>query len=237
MMDRALGAIVSSSTAPTDNTEAVNRFGMLYQWGRKDPFTPATHTGYIATNNAKEVQLYNANGDAITGSSNGMGGEFKFEARTTETKTTINDLIQNPSTHYDKGDGTNNVPIASTGDLKNDWWNPITKTIYDPCPNGYRIPERGTYGSRNNSPNWVQSDPYGTLTAGYTWNNISFFPASGSRGRSDGKFGSVGTSGYYLISSPRDLISGGDLKLQDDNVYPDNVDLRSYGMSVRCILE
>ena len=24
-------------------------------------------------------------------------------------------LTQNPSTHYDKGDGTNNVPIASAG--------------------------------------------------------------------------------------------------------------------------
>jgi len=39
MMDRALGAIVSSSAAPEGNIEAVNRFGMVSaihevnQWG------------------------------------------------------------------------------------------------------------------------------------------------------------------------------------------------------------
>ncbi len=51
MQDRALGAI--------SKTAGVNSFGMMYQWGRKDPFTPATTTGN-ETN--KDTQLYNASG-------------------------------------------------------------------------------------------------------------------------------------------------------------------------------
>ena len=59
-MDRALGAISTGTTAATTDQEAVNRFGMLYQWGRKDPFTPSSAT--INT----EVQIYNATGNPIT---------------------------------------------------------------------------------------------------------------------------------------------------------------------------
>ena len=100
-------------TAVTTGQEAVNRFGMFYQWGRKDPFTPSISVGW-----GEEVQIYKADGTAITKGHRGIGTtdkeEFKHETRNTATQTTIEELIQNPSTHYDKGDGANYVPIAST---------------------------------------------------------------------------------------------------------------------------
>jgi len=227
MMDRALGAIVSSSTAPTGNIEAVNRFGMHYQWGRKDPFTPAT-------TNYKEVQLYTATGEAIKGSSNGIGGEFTYEARTTKKPTTINDLIENPSIHYAEVDETNTVPIASTGDLKNDWWNPATKTIYDPCPNGYRIPESGTYNGFPKPSVWSAD-----LINGMIWHKdtpaATFVPASGCRGAGSGKFYAVGSNGYGWMSTPYSPTGGYYLDFHSSAVYPNNYNSRASGIPVRCI--
>jgi len=184
------------------------------------------------------VQLYKANGEAITGSSNGIGGEFTYEDRsllTTITPTTINDLIQNPSTYYTKGDGTNLVPIASTGDLSNDWWNPTTKTIYDPCPNGYRIPKNGTYDGlvTTNFP-WTGSG----ITAGRTWTSVSsFFPASGRRFQTSGKFYNVGSWSYsWMSKSYTDRPElGCDLYFNSGSVSPNNGNYRADGMTVRCI--
>jgi len=219
-------------------------FGMHYQWGRKDPFTPTTHTDYAAHDNAKEVQLYEANGEAITGSSNGIGGEFTYEDRsllTTITPTTINDLIENPSTYYNKGDETNQVPIASTGDLKNDWWNPITKTIYDPCPNGYRIPKKNTYGNAvdnaNDPTGWLAFSVDG-LQSGRIWDIASsFFPANGYRYSSSGKFSAVCSGGYSWMSTPQSSIRGHNLDFYYSAVIPNRLNGRSYGYPVRCILE
>ena len=242
-MDRALGAIsTGTTTAATTNQEAVNRFGMHYQWGRKDPFTPSiTTAGWPG---GEEVQIYNATGNPITKGHYGIGTtdeEFKYD---NTTITTINDLIQNPSTHYAKGDGTNNVPIASAtmprGNKKGSltpWWNPTIKTLYDPCPNGYRIPKSGTYGQASD---WTISNPYSGLTAGYTWkieSRASFFPASGHRSSSIGHFGAVGTSGNSWLTTLYDSTYGYKLHFHSGAVDPINYYYRSEGLPVRCIID
>ena len=220
MMDRALGAISTGTTAATTNQEAVNRFGMHYQWGRKDPFTPRAVSA--------EVQIYNATGTPITKGTNGIGTadeEFKFD---NTTKTTINHLIQNPSTYYGKGHGdlVNNtwVPIASAGynntTKEGDWWNPTIKTLYDPCPNGYRIPESGTYGEASE---WTKSDPYSGLTAGYTWNNITFIPASGLRLNTSGGFYGIGSIGYGWMSTPQSSTDSYYFRFDDEGFSPINI--------------
>jgi len=246
MMDRALGAIVSSSTAPTGNIEAVNRFGMHYQWGRKDPFTPTTITKEdIRT----EVQLYTATGGVIKSSSNGIGGEFTYEDRsllTTITPTTINHLIENPSTHYAKGDKTNWVPIASAEEYNNttkegDWWNPTIKTLYDPCPNGYRIPGKNTYGNAGDKVNdltgWLAFSVDG-LSSGRIWDiTSSFFPASGLRNFSSGQFWGGSTNGYSWVSTPYNPTVGYSLEFHSSAVYPNTYLNRAFGFPVRCILD
>ena len=226
-------------TAATSNQEAVNRFGMHYQWGRKDPFTPSSAT--INT----EVQIYNATGSPITKGAGGISDkpdeEFKLD---NTTKTTINHLIQNPSTHYGKGHGdfVNDTwtPIASTEyyniTKEGDWWNPTIKTLYDPCPNGYRIPKSGTYG---NASDWIKSNPYSGLISGYMWSNddISFFPASGYRNASNGKFYAVGTNGYAWMSTPYNSTNGYYLDFRSSTVYPNYTNHRSFGFPTRCIKE
>ena len=209
---------------------------MHYQWGRKDPFTPSSATAY------SEVQIYNATGNPITKGTNGIGTtdeQFKFEARTITTQTTVGDLIQNPSTHYDKGDGANYVSIASAGynntTREGDWWNPTIKTLYDPCPNGYRIPKSGTYGEASD---WTISNPYSVATAGYTWNhnnNVTFFPASGVRDGTYGGFWGLGTSGYAWMSTHHNPDRGYFLDFYPDRVNTNTITYNSYGLPTRCI--
>jgi len=205
---------------------------MHYQWGRKDPFTPAITSA--DWDKGVEVQIYKADGTAIAKGTDGIGSsdeQFKFDNTIT---TTIKDLIQNPSTHYDKGDGANNVPIANTGDLTNDWWNPTTKTIYDPCPNGYKIPESGTYGTASDwtAFPWVGSG----LTSGRTWTNTSsFFPASGERNSISGMFMHMISSGYSWMSTPLNTTQGLHLHLYSTWVETHKVFDRSHSIPVRCI--
>ena len=155
------------------------------------------------------------------------------------TEHTIEELIQNPSTHYGKGDGTNYVPIASTSDLTNDWWNPETKTLYDPCPNGYRIPKLGTYGTGSEvatHPDWSDWSE-GGLKSGRTFKNTSFFPASGIRGYNNGTYVRVPTEGSYWAATSHSTINGYFMKFTSSFVDPNRTASRSWGLSLRCIAE
>ena len=117
MMDRNLGALVA---AEANTTAPVESFGLTYQWGRKDPFPgPAAPK---SSNNATVagVQVSQTPG----------AGEVD------ECKITLEESIANPTVlgHSKNGDWI--VPVA------NDLWMDSKKTIYDPCPPGYRVPAR-----------------------------------------------------------------------------------------------
>ena len=95
MLSRNLGALEDASASAGPDS-----YGMLYQWGRKDPFPCATP----ATKKAGTM--------------------------------TLTESIQNPTT-FAYNDGT----WMTTVD-KSVWGDKATKTIYDPCPPGYKVPMR-----------------------------------------------------------------------------------------------
>ena len=111
MMDRNLGA---TSATPGD----VGTLGLLYQWGRKDPFMGARNIG----DNKKQ----------------------KASKSITQTYTprTVEYSIQNPRC-FIGGDINSSYDWLKSSD--NDLWS-STKTIYDPCPAGWRVPDGGSYG-------------------------------------------------------------------------------------------
>ena len=190
---------------------------MMYQWGRKDPFTPFTSIA------GKDTQLYSATGTPInTKSSNGIGGEWTYAS----TASNITVLTSKPSTHFGSS-----VPIASTGNLSNDWWNPKIKTLYDPCPSGYRTPPANTFNGFPNSPTWSSN-----INNGMKWSG-SFFPASGCRKYSNGQFVGVGSSGHAYMSTPGSATYGYYLGFYSGALYPSYANYRSYSMPVRCISE
>ena len=110
LMDRNLGALVAASTTAAASVES---FGLLYQWGRKDPFTGAGAVG-------------SEDGATVAG-----------QAATVATGTiSLSQSIQNPTLLGH----TNNGDWLDTAD--NTLWSDDTKTLYDPCPAGYRVPAR-----------------------------------------------------------------------------------------------
>lgn len=112
LMDRNLGALVAATAG---SPAPVESFGLTYQWGRKDPF--------VSPLSATSGDVDNAT----------VAGAEPAEAA---GQISIGEAIANPTLlgHTDNGDW------LSSPD--NTLWENDTKTIYDPCPAGYKVPAR-----------------------------------------------------------------------------------------------
>jgi hypothetical protein len=115
-MDRNLGA--------TDNRFNPASVGLMYQWGRKDPFPSgiAGAAGYAYAGYFKDEQI-----DRMTTTS---GNERNI-------RDVILESIRKPATIF-PGLGTNNDWLPGPSAL----WNTgkHEKSVFDPCPKGWRIP-------------------------------------------------------------------------------------------------
>ena len=117
MMDRNLGALVA---ATADAEAPVESFGFYYQWGRKDPFP-----GPKATS-----------GSGFAKTTGPAPSHLEGDGKTDACKITLEQSIQNPLLmgRSDSGDWI----LPSDNNL----WVDEEKTMYDPCPPGYRVPAR-----------------------------------------------------------------------------------------------
>lgn len=180
MMDRNLGA---ASAMPASKTEAevIKTYGLIYQFGRKDPFPGPGEM--IKTDNAELIPSYDANGQLVT---KGNFSKFLIWSQTPSNKkqdkaaiiAQLTYVVENPSmfvmstndkaTQYG-GDGSfpsfnwlwaahrNSLPwkvsnklwgsglITESGTSNAFATKPVTKTIYDPCPYGYHMPEQDVW--------------------------------------------------------------------------------------------
>ena len=111
LMDRNLGALVA---APSSGTVPAQAYGLLYQWGRKDPF--------IGSGGGNSAAAFA--GTAMTK----KGGQLSLD-----------ESVKGPTVYGDAGSNTNwcTSPNADFWGDKNG-----SKTVYDPCPPGYKVPLR-----------------------------------------------------------------------------------------------
>ncbi|MDR3119039.1 MAG: fimbrillin family protein, partial [Mediterranea sp.] len=189
--------------------------GLFYQWGRKDPF-PAT--------------------DAVT-----TGSWSKNE--TSPTLGTIAGSIKNPGVFLLEVSGSEYdwLYASSNNTLWGHAANGGTKTIYDPCPSGWRVPVNSDL-SEYTSP-WKGFTRYngGTFySGGYDWGTNAVYPAAGYRIPSSGSLNSVGAYGLYWSASPASSTSNGASYLDFfDNYVNGNYSGAgsTYGFSVRCSQE
>jgi hypothetical protein len=239
MMDRALGAVEDYfSAAPS--TAATKRGQLYYQFGRKDP---------------------------IPGQTGLAPHSYSAAAGPVE----ISESVKNPWLfYYTNINWTNSAGITTTTGIK--WNDPAAptstsaaKSIYDPCPPGWKIPvngtwndfSRGTGGVAFNTQNPARDLAYGygrgigSVTA--TINGLRYwpgttatdpvagtiwYPATGLRNVLSGAFGSINSGGYYWSDTPAGAsgVSYG-LGFYAGVVSVNNGNNRGYGFAVRCISE
>ena len=215
MMDRNLGA---TSATPGD----VGALGLLYQWGRKDPFLGSSS---ISSNVEAESTI--AWPSAV--SSNSSNGTIVYATAHPTTFITYN------SNNYDWY-----YTVSSAADNRR-WQS--DKTIYDPCPVGWRVPDGGRDGvwSKALGSSSTYSGTYDSTNKGISFSisspSTTWYPASGFRNSDDGALDYVGNYGYYWSVSPsnyRAYVLGFN---SNGNVLPSYDDYRAYGFGVRCVQE
>jgi hypothetical protein len=209
-MDRNLGATKASLGSGTGT-------GLFYQWGRKDPF-PAT---------------------LAPSASQPGGGSFTVVA-TTSALGTVTNTIKNPGVFYYGISGSENDWLYASRD--NTLWghdvNGGIKTIYDPCPSGWRVPV--SYNMSDATSPWYgfTSSNGGTWNNGYNWGTNAVYPATGYRYNASGSLSFVGAYGIYWSASPYSTSYGASsLYLGSGNVSVHDIAYRAYGFSVRCSQE
>ncbi|MBR1963423.1 MAG: DUF4906 domain-containing protein [Muribaculaceae bacterium] len=171
IMDRNLGAIaphVLGIANPLDG------FGMYYQYGRKDPFSYKV--------------VYDITGKKlIHGSNNTPGPGNPQWIITTQIAKNLGEGVKNPNYVYTDPDGDTSENSDDgevswvKGPLNRPWYSPVKdplqpdfgkceKTLFDPCPAGWRIPSKYAFyfGFHN-----YDSDRKNYQPEGYTWVNTT----------------------------------------------------------------
>ena len=218
MMDRNLGA---TSATPGD----VRALGLLYQWGRKDPFLSSSSIS--SSIEAKST------------------GTWSSVASSSETGT-VDYAILNPTT-FVKGSSSSKYDwlYESRDDIL---WTTSdkTKSIYDPCPVGWRVPDGGhngiwsTAASSSSDFGYAFDDIHKGMIFSDLFGSAStiWYPASGLRYCNDGILRKLGSYGDYWSASPRpnDLLY--ELGFNDKGyINPSSYYYRAGGLSVRCLKE
>ena len=207
----------------------------LYQFGRKDAFPG------VATSDLKAGSITENAGDNMT----------------------IVNNIQHPDKFYIYGSsvwtnyGYYNLWSADntvTGGYNQGNDNPVVKTVYDPCPVGFKMPANNAFtgftttGQNSTSQSELNVDgtddwQQWTNNFGHNfWTNSSKtatinFPASGLRGDNAGSLYYVGGYGCYWSAVPFYASSGCDLRFNSGHVNPLSNYTRAYGFAVRAVSE
>ena len=118
LMERNLGA---TSAVPGE----VQALGLLYQWGRKDPFLGSS----------------SISGDYNNESTPAMStGDWPDGYASDETIGTITFTIANPTTFIKGSEKDQDWYYPDGDEMEDSRWSE-TKNIYDPCPPGWQVPD------------------------------------------------------------------------------------------------
>lgn len=220
MMDRNLG---STSATPGD----VGALGLLYQWGRKDPFLGSSSIS------SSEVAKSTITWPPAVSTSSSSG--------------TVSYVTANPTTFVEGSSSTGYDWHYSSRD--NTLWTTSNepKSIYDPCPVGWRVPDGGDNGIWSNalgsSSYFNQSSLYDSINAGMNFSGkfgsaqSIWYPASGLRYSDDGSLRWVRSDGYYWSASSYNDFAYALYVDFEGSVSPKANRDPAHGYSVRCLQE
>ena len=199
----------------------VGALGLFYQWGRKDPFLGSS----------------SISDEVFAKSTISWPSAVPSSSRTG----TISYTISNPTTFISHG---TDWYYGSVGDRR--WTESIyDKSIYDPCPAGWRVPDGGEDGiwSKACSLNSLFNCPFSSSTLGYNFSRTLgsattiWYPITGFLDDTDGNLLYVGAGGGCWSASPINNQAYFFCFNDDGEVNPSNDNSRAIGRSVRCIKE
>lgn len=218
MMDRNLGA---TSATPGN----VGALGLLYQWGRKDPFLGSSSIS--SSSKAASTLSWPS-----TVSSNSSNGTIEYAVAHPTTFITYNS--SNPDWYYTGSSSTDNTRWQTS------------KTIYDPCPPGWKVPSGGSSGV------WSKAVGSSSYFFSYLWDSTNkgmnfcgmfgsadtiWYPAAGFLYDGDGSLDNVGNDGGWWSCTPNDYYACYLYLSSNGYVSPSGTNFRAYGLSVRCLQE
>ncbi len=176
MMSRNIGA--SADLADTDE-EAWMASGLYYQWGRKDPFVGGKY--YMST---VDQNMYDAEG-------NWVGITY---LQTAKSRGTIAYTIANPLTYLYGAESTGYDWMFA--ERNNKLWGGATKSMYDPCPAGWRVASASAFDGAK------MDAAVGDYLRGWevsTAEGENYLVAAGRRSFADGQLTNVDVTGYLPV--------------------------------------
>lgn len=237
LLDRNLGATCSKP-------DSIASYGLYYQWGRKDPVIGSSILGYSTATKRIEQPGFSSATAAYYVNPSYPDHRFSVVENTTmPSGGEINYLVKNPMLFV-----TGDTWFANTANLtanKSLWgWdggNGYTKSIYDPCPPGWKVPANAG-GVELSDLNFALYDAGSSVLATvYSGANGSkiFFPPTGSRDNAGGYITYAGWTGRYWGALYRERTTDcWALSIDGDAFNPRQVHIASsFGASIRCVNE
>lgn len=218
-----------------DDASKAHGKNVFYQWGRKDPMpSPAAY------NSTGEHALYGTKTFQKVGAAEGIA-----------------DGILNPNKFYVQDENNNNDWQSGIAARYNHWDascaaagasdNVVVKTIYDPSPVGYKMPNARLFtGFTTTGGNASTPEQFNVIDAfanGWKFKKNGedvygeFFAASGYRYRTSGGLLSVGSGGYYWSSAVYSAAYACSLYFHSGLVNPLHSLYRALGFAVRPVKE
>jgi len=155
VLDRNLGA--TRADRGSGENDWIEAQGLAYQWGRKDPLVRYKKDEYYQEIGGTSSLAYDYSSDQVD----------------------IATTIRNPLTFYG---ATHSYWIDSANPSL---WSTSQKTIYDPCPPGYRVPDNDVFRSftkNEQSSNYEDYNISGQYNNGwdfiYDGTNTAYYPAT-----------------------------------------------------------
>ena len=217
VMDRNLGAL-------SEKPGEASALGLMYQWGRKDPFLGSSS---ISVPVSAEASI-----------------AFPPVVKSDETTGTIEYAIAHPTTY-----------ITSGRDW--DWcWHPegtealwpkseSPKSLYDPCPAGWRVPDGGyegfwvkvTSGNKRFTVPTDESVRAANLSGLFGDDAAIWYPNTGVIDCSTAELYGVGLCGIVWSAGSSDYLANCIVIEVDAKIYLVSSTGRAFGCPVRCVQE
>ena len=214
MMDRNLGAL-------SGRLGDVGSLGLLYQWGRKDPF----------------LGSFSKSEDSVAASTL----IWPLEVQSNSDNGTVAYATAHPTTFITSNSDNNDWYYTGSSSAENSRWQ-SKKTIYDPCPAGWRVPDGGDNGiwarAKGTTTSFNALFSAGGMIFSVDFGNVAnlWYPAAGCIVEGNARLDAVGEQGYYWSVTP-DGSSASTMALKGSKAWPSFSTARAKGCSVRCVKE